>query len=74
MESFPIRSLDLTFVAICFASKLIDLCNLGDALYVLVAFSPKTILCCSVDIFLMLLVLLAKKTPFLDTSSFAISA
>lgn len=51
MGSFPIRSLDLTFVAICSASKLIDLCNLGDALYVLVAFSPKTILCCSVNTF-----------------------
>ena len=73
VQSFPIRSLDLIFVAICFASRLIDICNLGDALYVLVAFSPKSNLCCSVDIFLMLLVLLAKKKTFLDTSSLAVS-
>ena len=42
-KSFLIRSLNLIFLAMCFASRLIDLCNFCSAfLYVLVAFSPKS--------------------------------
>ena len=41
--SLSIRSLSLIFFAMCFASRLIDLCNItGAFLYVLVTFSPKT--------------------------------
>ena len=41
--SFSLRSLKLIFVAMCFASKLIDICNFGGAfLYALVTLSPKS--------------------------------
>ena len=48
-QFFSKRSLNLIFVAMCFAARLIDLCNFGGAfLYVLVIFSPEGFLCCSV--------------------------